>query len=237
MTRIITEHYPCGNCGATLARPCVTSVFVYSGVPFSNEGIRPKVYLCEDCGYVGYDLSEPPSEEIRAILESEEYRFFFAHTFRNDEAVFFLMGYLRDRLGQYEDAAYWFCRSCYPDAVFKWEKEWSRKEWDRLMESSELDFELLMSVYDQEGDLGCLYLREWIYDCVKKYPFEESSPLLFVNVVDALRKGTHFCEAIDLIDARIQKEVAGDDLPLLERERLLCTEKKAAETLDLPPLL
>ena len=240
MTRILTENekYQCGSCGADLYRPTVTSFSVFKSGPFSSKGTIPNVYLCEECGYVGSDLSIAPSEEVQRILDSKEYRFLFEHTFRYDEPIFFLMGYLCLQLKQYSEAAYWLCRSHLDKGMFKMDKAFDDRLMDELSEKRGLDFELLVSTfYDVDGDFGRCYVRELVFDCSREYPFEtEASSILFLHIIDALRRNGHFKEALEALDLR--KQAGQDDnASLIEQERALCEEEKATTLLDIPMLL
>ena len=234
MTRILTEKYQCGNCGADLFRSIVTSFSVFKSGPFSLNGLSQKAYLCDRCGYVGQDLSIPPSEEVRRILDSKEYHYFLDHTFRNDEPVFFLMGLLDYKLGRYLEAAYWLCRSLIDKDLFKMDKGLSDRIVDELTEKRDVDFELVCAYDEREGLSGC-YIRELVFECALHCPFEkEADGPLFLHIVDALRSNGHFKEALEAVELR---EQVGDIAALLEKERLLSQEKNALEEVDIGTLI
>ncbi|MDY6391689.1 MAG: hypothetical protein SPL80_02485 [Bacilli bacterium] len=235
MTRIIKESYRCANCGTLLFRPILVSDSTFIDGSPHNPPI-PAVFLCETCGYVGSDLSLPPSEAELSILQSEDYRTFLAHTFRYEQPIYFLMGYFCFAKKDYSNSAYWLCLAEEDKGLFKMDQGFRKRIDEELSEQWGLGLDLLC-FYDDKDELSRCYIREWIFLSSQHFPFvKETSASLFLYIVDAMRRNGHFREAIEAVELRKKSLHEGDDLAALEKQRDLCEKEDAFMVMDLAPL-
>ena len=224
MTRIITEKYNCANCGNLLFRKKVTSVstFFNSGDVFKCHGtftgLFPKLYCCEECGYIGEDLSKKPDSKIKAIVDSEDYKLFMQIGDRyNPYFQHFLLAYILANLGKYKEAIpHYICSINGENVLFLFESQ----IYDLLLKT-DIDLDLIA---DNTKSPSRLFVNQLIADCVEHIDYQnEDSFHLFYESIDALRMVRKFDEAIKLIDLALTKCFNEKQKDLLKEEQERCS--------------
>lgn len=183
--------------------------------------------MCEECGYIGDDLSLPPTEEEKQILQSEEYRrcrglyIIFDVPFR-----FFLAGYYSYRLHRYEEAIVFYYQAI-KDGQFMIYDKFENELFDRVVEIRGPD------TPDDLSDLPALFVRESLIEVAKFIDYGLASPLpIFLITADSLRRNEHFDMARRILAKRLEKEEG--DIGLLQEELALCQEKDHVKILEIP---
>lgn len=225
MTRIITEKYKCANCGNELYRKQVasSSSFFHSEDIFSCAGtftgISPKLYFCDQCGYIGEDLSKNINPEHKEIINSGEYKLFLEIGDKyNPDFLHFLLGYTLMKFSRYKEAI-----PHYISSINGGSKIFLKEETilDKLLLLKDIELEM---VFDNSMDPGNLFVNYLITECAKNIDYQKvDSFLLFYESIDALRRLGHLKEAIKLIELAMNNNYSEEQKALIKNEQELCT--------------
>ena len=222
MTRILTETYHCGNCGHSLTKRT-----------FGQK--QPRMELCYACGYVGEDLSLPPSEEVLALLDSKEYHRFFENMFPVNGTAFFLGGYLCSKLREFEKAIFWYAQALSFGSTLKGSALDNLFFETLVFEKGVNDDYVLSYGQDYQEKLYASYVCEMLYECGQELDFEYDGPFLAsCYLIDACRRNGHFEEAMASIAHRQTSEADEANRALLEMEAKLCQALDAKTKVELP---
>lgn len=225
MTRIVSEKFHCGNCGAELSRSKTLSYFVRPGFPKPSEGLGQEYSMCPECGYIAHDLSEPTSPERKAILESQEYkdqiRFgrYFCVEFHS-----YLLGFVAMKEERYEEAMILYLKASQYNG-YEFSNQMIQLVFDYLLERG-VDGELAADLSLQ----GPAYAREKAIECseLAHYDVENGEFVHVYDLIDAQRKNGHFERAIQLAKQRLGKQGEEHLSPMLEKQIALSEARDAA---------
>ena len=228
MTRIITEKYQCANCGNELYRKKVTSYssFFHSGdIIFCNgtfTGISPKLYFCDQCGYIGEDLSKDIDDKQKEIINSEEYRLFMEIGDKyNPYFLHFLLAFTLMKLSRYKEAVPHFICAINGDCeIFLKESVIL----DDFLLKSDIDFGVVL---DNASDPGNLFVNSLIVECANKIDYQkEDIPFrLYYESIDAYRRIGKLNEALNLINLALKNNFSEEQISLLNAEQELCLKE------------
>ena len=210
------------------------SAFVhFSAGSIKPHSFPPELYLCEKCGYVGRDLSKQPTPEEHAILKSKKYRMLFESFCHDYGLIFLLGGFLASKLGNYEEAAYYYCRALDFGIVLK-VPSLEDQFMTYLMDNKGFDMDYVISQFNVDYTICPSFLRELIFECGERFGFVMEGPaLLQCHLVDAYRRNAHFEAAKKTLDACGGIECEETERCLLEQERDLCEKEDGVTALPL----
>ena len=225
MTRIITETYKCAHCGNELHRKKVTSVSTFMGhgdllsSHSTFSGINPRLYFCDQCGYIGRDLSIKPDEKALEVINDKDYQNFMKIGFKYDLYFqHFLLGYTYLKLGKYTNAIpHFVCSINGGHQIFANEKA---LEDGYILNNDELEFDV---VVNNSNDPENLFVNYLITKCVEHIDYKDITYFLtFYESIDALRRVGKPEKALVLIKLALDKGFNEEQISLLKKEEELC---------------
>lgn len=237
MTRIITETYHCAHCNNELHRNLLMSVSTFMGhgdILTSRgtfSGIKPRLYFCDQCGYIGKDLSEEPDEKELMVINDKDYQEFMKIGFKYDLCFqHFLLGYTYMKLGKYMAAIpHFICSINGGNKIFQNEKA---LEDNYVLNNEEIDFDV---VINNSADLGNLFVNYLITKCVEHINYQDVSYFLtFYESIDALRRVGKPEKALALIKIALEKDFDEEEVSLLKKEEELCLKTDILTIINIP---
>ena len=236
MTRIITEKYSCANCHNELYRKqALSSSSFFNGDDILSchqtfTGLLPKLYFCDQCGYIGEDLSKDIGPKQKEIITSEEYQLFMKIGDKyNPYFLHFLLGFTLMKLNRFKEAIpHFICSINGGSEIFLQEAVII----DDFLLASDIDFEI---VVDNATDPGNLFVNSLIVECANQidYQKEDASFLLFYESIDAYRRLDKLKEALNLIRLALNKNYEASQVSLLEEEQELCYKNNVLKVIKI----